>query len=48
MGGRFDRSRPFFQPHPRPLPWDTVLVTDDGAEMLTYYPRDLGSLTIPV
>ena len=27
---------------------DTVLVTDDGAEMLTYYPRDLESLTIPV
>ena len=27
---------------------DTVLVTEDGAEMLTYYPRDLESLTIPV
>ena len=27
---------------------DTVLVTDSGAEMLTYYPRDLASLTIPV
>ena len=27
---------------------DTVLVTDDGAEMLTYYPRDLEALTIPV
>jgi Xaa-Pro aminopeptidase len=27
---------------------DTVLVTDDGIEMLTYYPRDLDSLTIPV
>ena len=27
---------------------DTVLVTDSGAEMLTYYPRDLESLTIPV
>jgi Xaa-Pro aminopeptidase len=27
---------------------DTVLVTDDGVEMLTYYPRDLDSLTIPV
>ncbi len=27
---------------------DTVLVTDDGAEMLTYNPRDLESLTIPV
>ena len=26
---------------------DTVLVTDDGAEMLTYYPRDIESLTIP-
>lgn len=26
---------------------DTVLVTNDGAEMLTYYPRDLASLTIP-
>jgi Xaa-Pro aminopeptidase len=25
---------------------DTVLVTDDGAEILTYYPRDLASLTI--
>lgn len=27
---------------------DTVLVTDAGAELLTYYPRDLASLTIPV
>ncbi len=27
---------------------DTVLVTDDGIETLTYYPRDLDSLTIPV
>jgi Xaa-Pro dipeptidase len=27
---------------------DTVLVTDDGIEQLTYYPRDLESLTIPV
>ena len=27
---------------------DTVLVTDSGAEMLTYYPRDLESLVIPV
>lgn len=27
---------------------DTVLVTDDGAEMLTYYPRDLESLTLPL
>ncbi len=26
---------------------DTVLVTDNGSEMLTYYPRDLTSLTIP-
>ena len=26
---------------------DTVLVTDDGIEILTYYPRDLASLTIP-
>jgi Xaa-Pro dipeptidase len=26
---------------------DTVLVTDDGIEMLTYYPRDLESLIIP-
>jgi Xaa-Pro dipeptidase len=26
---------------------DTVLVTADGMEMLTYYPRDLESLTIP-
>ena len=26
---------------------DTVLVTDDGIEMLTYYPRDLASLVIP-
>jgi Xaa-Pro dipeptidase len=27
---------------------DTVLITDDGIELLTYYPRDLESLTIPV
>lgn len=27
---------------------DTVLVTPDGIEMMTYYPRDLASLTIPV
>ncbi len=27
---------------------DTVVVTQDGIEVLTYYPRDLGSLTIPV
>jgi Xaa-Pro dipeptidase len=26
---------------------DTVLVTDDGIEILTYYPRDLESLVIP-
>ncbi|MBA2642336.1 MAG: aminopeptidase P family protein [Actinobacteria bacterium] len=26
---------------------DTVLVTDDGIEILTYYPRELASLTIP-
>lgn len=27
---------------------DTVVVTDDGAEMITYYPRDLESLIIPI
>lgn len=27
---------------------DTVAVTEDGIEMLTYYPRDLKSLTIPI
>ena len=27
---------------------DTVLVTEDGNERLTYYPRDLESLTLPV
>jgi Xaa-Pro dipeptidase len=27
---------------------DTVAVTDDGLELLTYYPRDLESLTLPV
>lgn len=27
---------------------DTVVVTEDGIEVLTYYPRDLESLTIPV
>ena len=27
---------------------DTVLITADGHEVLTYYPRDLESLTIPV
>jgi Xaa-Pro aminopeptidase len=27
---------------------DTVLVTADGIEVLTYYPRDLESLTLPV
>ncbi len=26
---------------------DTVVVTDDGVEWLTYYPRDLESLTLP-
>jgi Xaa-Pro aminopeptidase len=26
---------------------DTVLITEDGAEIITYYPRDLESLTIP-
>jgi Xaa-Pro dipeptidase len=26
---------------------DTVLVTEDGIEVLTYYPRDLESLTLP-
>ncbi len=26
---------------------DTVVVTEDGIEMLTYYPRDLASLTLP-
>jgi len=26
---------------------DTVAVTEDGIEMMTYYPRDLDSLTIP-
>jgi Xaa-Pro aminopeptidase len=26
---------------------DTVVITRDGIEMLTYYPRDLASLTIP-
>jgi len=25
---------------------DTVLVTDTGVELLTYYPRDLASLVI--
>jgi Xaa-Pro aminopeptidase len=27
---------------------DTVVVTEDGLEILTYYPRDLISLTIPL
>ncbi len=27
---------------------DTVVITESGIEMLTYYPRDLASLTIPV
>jgi Xaa-Pro aminopeptidase len=26
---------------------DMVVITDDGAELMTYYPRDLKSLTIP-
>ncbi len=26
---------------------DTVLVTDDGIELMTYYPRDIDSLTLP-
>jgi len=26
---------------------DTVMITEDGIEMLTYYPRDLASLTLP-
>ena len=26
---------------------DTVAVTEDGLEFLTYYPRDLESLTLP-
>jgi Xaa-Pro aminopeptidase len=27
---------------------DSVLITEDGIEMMTYYPRDLASLVIPV
>ena len=27
---------------------DTVVVNENGVEMLTYYPRDIGSLTLPV
>jgi Xaa-Pro aminopeptidase len=27
---------------------DTVVITDDGMELITYYPRDLESLTLPV
>ena len=27
---------------------DTVVVTDDGIDVLTYYPRDLESLTLPI
>jgi Xaa-Pro aminopeptidase len=27
---------------------DTVVITEDGMEMITYYPRDLESLTIPL
>jgi Xaa-Pro aminopeptidase len=27
---------------------DTILVTEDGMEMITYYPRDLDSLVVPI
>ena len=27
---------------------DTVVITKDGMELITYYPRDLESLTVPV
>jgi Xaa-Pro aminopeptidase len=27
---------------------DTVLITEDGTQMITYYPRDLANLTVPV
>lgn len=27
---------------------DTVVITEDGSEMITYYPRDLASLTLPL
>ena len=27
---------------------DTVVVTDDGIDVMTYYPRDLESLTLPL
>jgi Xaa-Pro dipeptidase len=27
---------------------DTAVITQDGIEILTYYPRDLESLVIPV
>ena len=27
---------------------DTVLVTEEGCEMLTYYPRDIDSLTVDI
>jgi Xaa-Pro aminopeptidase len=27
---------------------DTVVIVEDGIEILTYYPRDLSSLTIPI
>jgi Xaa-Pro dipeptidase len=27
---------------------DTVAITDDGIEIMTYYPRDLESLTLPI
>jgi Xaa-Pro aminopeptidase len=26
---------------------DTVVITEDGIEIMTYYPRDLDSLTLP-
>ena len=26
---------------------DTLLVTEDGIEVMTYYPRDIDSLTLP-
>jgi Xaa-Pro aminopeptidase len=27
---------------------DTIVMTEEGIEILTYYPRDLQSLTIPI
>ena len=27
---------------------DTIVITETGMELITYYPRDLESLTIPV